>query len=387
MPTSIARLLWVLLLAAFVLPIHAAEPPKVRLLRLPEGAHAQAAVDGVGRLHVIYAKGDPVNCDAYYIRSDDGGYSFSRPIRVNSVEGSVIVAGTVRGPQIAVGKENRVHVGWMGSGKAGRTAGRLAPMLYARLNDAGDGFEPQRDVSADHAGLDGGSSVTADAEGNVYLAWHAPKHADAEGEENRVVWVARSQDEGKSFAAAVAVNPPTGVCACCGIRAFADSAGQVFIAYRSAEKAVNRDMQVLMSSDRGQSFTTAASDPWNVSQCVMSTSAFAPAPGGGVIAAWETRKQIRISRLPAGKTALSPATDVSGPAANRKHPSLAVNVSGDLLVVWAEVAGWGKPGTVNWQRYDANGTAIGQPERAKDLPAWGTAAALVLKDGSFAIIY
>lgn len=47
-------------------------------------------------------------------------------------------------------------------------------MLYTRLNDAGDGFEPQRNVIQKRPGLDGGGSIAADAEGNVYVAWHAP---------------------------------------------------------------------------------------------------------------------------------------------------------------------------------------------------------------------
>ena len=150
-------------------------------------------------------------------------------------------------------------------------------MLYTRLNDKGDAFEPQRNLIQNRPGLDGGGSVAADQEGNVYVAWHAPKdgkgesgrpvhghgpahlkerkgHADhhvhdphaghgqahskeahGHGEANRYVWVARSNDDGHTFAPEIAANAkPTGVCACCGMRIFADAGGRVFILYRGA---------------------------------------------------------------------------------------------------------------------------------------------------------
>jgi hypothetical protein len=90
------------------------------------------------------------------------------------------------------------------------------PMLYARLNDAGTGFEPERNVVGSAWGLDGGGSLAADGEGNVYVFWHAPIPGK-KGEDNRRVWVAVSTDDGKSFAQeAIAYTPPVGACGCCG---------------------------------------------------------------------------------------------------------------------------------------------------------------------------
>src|SRR5438045_3785239 len=70
---------------------------------------------------------------------------------------------------------------------------------YAGLDDEGTAFEPQRNVIQAANGLDGGGSVAADDSGNVYVAWHAPEPG-GKGEDNRRVWVARSTDEGKTFA-------------------------------------------------------------------------------------------------------------------------------------------------------------------------------------------
>src|SRR5947209_4185134 len=108
-----------------------AAQPQVRTVRVPEGGlQPQVAVDGKHVVHLIYLKGDPAHSDIFYIRSTDGGATWSTPIRVNSGEGSAIALGTVRGAQLALGKGGRVHVAWMGSDKAEPKApGKATPML------------------------------------------------------------------------------------------------------------------------------------------------------------------------------------------------------------------------------------------------------------------
>jgi len=120
-------------------------------------------------LHLIYFKGNPEAGDILYVRKEAGSHHFSEPIRVNSQPVSAIAIGSVRSAQIAAGKGSSVHVAWMGSRMAQpRGPDGAAPMLYARLNDAGTALEPQRTVAQFAGGLDGGSSVAADNFGNVY---------------------------------------------------------------------------------------------------------------------------------------------------------------------------------------------------------------------------
>src|SRR5207302_1981958 len=133
---------------------------------------------------------------------------------------------------LAIGKGNRVHVAWNGSGKAAPKIDVKygSPMLYARLADVA--FEPQRNVARKALLLDGGGSVAADRDGNVYVVWHS-----GDGEENRRVWVARSTDDGATFAAEQpADSKPEGACGCCGLKAFADREGSLYVLYRSARE-------------------------------------------------------------------------------------------------------------------------------------------------------
>lgn len=277
-------------------PTPAVEPTgKIKRLRVPNGGiQPQAVVDGKGVLHMIYYHGDPRHGDIFYVRSSDEGGTFSRPLRVNSVQGSAIAIGNIRGAHLAVGKNGRVHVAWNGSDKMGPSGGET--MYYTRLSDEGTAFEPQRNVIESAKGLDGGGSVAADDAGNVYVVWHAPEPG-TKGEERRRVWVARSTDEGKTFAhEKAAFDKDTGACGCCGLRAFADHSGNVYVMYRSAQQRLKRDTYLLLSTDKGESFRGDDLHPWKIEACPMSSFAFAEGPAE-VLAVWETNGQVYFARI------------------------------------------------------------------------------------------
>ena len=366
-----------------------AATPVIHTLRVPDaGIQPQVAVDTAGTLHLIYFKGDPSHGDLFYTRSADSGATFSPSIRVNSHAGSAIAIGTIRGAQMAIGKNNRVHIAWNGSSAAEpKGSGDGVPMLYTRLNDTGDAFEPERNVIANHYGLDGGGSVAADTEGNVYVGWHAPEKKD-QSEEGRRVWIARSTDNGKNFAPESAASPdPTGACGCCGLKLLADSHGQVFVLYRSATEMVHRDMYLLRSEDHAAHFIGKKISPMTIGQCVMSSAVMIDSPNDA-IAAWETQSQIYGGRLAKNGAMISDPISAPGPTRNRKHPALASNKAGDILLVWAEGTGWNKGGSIAWQLHDAAGKEISGANGGKTgLPVWSFPASFANADGSFTIVY
>jgi hypothetical protein len=204
--------------------------------------------------------------------------------------------GTIRGAQAALGKNARVHVVWNGMGKgtaAVSISGKeTAPLLYTRLNDAGTAFEPERNVITWAAGLDGGSSTAADPLGNVYVTWHAALPGNTNGDAGRALFVARSTDNGKTFEReTAALSTPTGACACCGLRAFADNSGAVCISFRAAIEGVNRDELLLVSRQPGAPFEIANAHPWHASTCPMSSASLSGGKGS-ILAAWETPNQV-----------------------------------------------------------------------------------------------
>jgi hypothetical protein len=380
------HIICVLILFVTTAAVHA----EVHVVKTPnKGIQPQAAVDAKGVVHLLYFTGDPKHGNLEYVRREAGKKEFSKPIQVNSQDGSAIAVGTIRGAQMALGKNNRIHVAWNGSGKATPQAyNKSAPMCYTRLDDSGKAFEPQKSVMQQTWGLDGGGSVAADDTGNVYVVWHGRTPRAQGGEEARQVWVARSTDEGKTFAKETLANSqPTGACGCCGLKAFVDSKGALHVLYRSATAGVNRDIYMLTSKDTGKTFQNALVQKWNIPKCTMSSESLSEGPGG-VLAAWETENQVYFGKFAAGASQLTKPTAAPGAGRERKHPAVVSNADGETPLVWTEGTGWQKGGSLAWCVFDKDGKATRQSGRVDGgVPVWGLPTAIAKPDGSFIIIH
>ena len=390
---SAARLLCLAAIMIFfcVAAAFGAEPaPPVVTIRVPgNGVQPQVAVDAKGVVHMIYLTGDPAGSDIFYVRSTDGGETFSQPIRVNHTPRSALAIGTVRGAHLAIGRNGLVHVAWMGSASANpKAVGGATPMLYTRSTTDGKDFEPERNVLETKAGLDGGASVAADARGNVWIAWHAPETKGA-GEQSRRVWIVHSSDDGATFGAEQQASDSRGACGCCGMRLYCTADGSLYALYRSADQMVNRDMTLLRFEDTADLSRVSAQTvgPMKSGVCVMSTAAFAPA-GKDALAAWETEGQIFWTRISPGQAAVPKPIAAPGPGNDRKHPALASNSSGQTILVWTQGTAWNRGGSVAWQVYDSDGNPLsGGKGHAGGLAAWGACAAFARGNGTFVVVY
>ena len=374
----------VLLLLLCSWQVSAAET-KIQIRRVPNGGvQPQVDVDAKGVVHLVYLSGDPSHTDVSYSRSTDGGATWTSPIRVNSQPGSALSIGTVRGAQMAVGRDGHVYVAWMGSSIAEPQAPRgLAPMLFSRLSDDGKSFEPQRNLITSHPGLDGGGSVAADRAGNVFVAWHAP--AVVKGtEQDRRVWIARSSDDGKTFTPEIPISSSdSGACGCCGMRISAGD-GKVVALYRGAAEQVNRGMRLIETSTDLRHPRDREIDPMKFGACIMSTAAFGW-NANNVLMAWESKGQVFWSPVDGNSVYPHPAP---GDGNNRKHPALVCDRDGNVLLAWTEGTGWNKGGSLAWQLFDASGNAIPDADgQRRDLPAWDSPAAFCGSDGTITILY
>ncbi|MBS1806653.1 MAG: hypothetical protein JST84_00510 [Acidobacteria bacterium] len=375
-------LILTLFLVALTVHLSAQSDGSVKLFRVPNnGLQPQAVIDARGTLQLIYFVGEPGGGDLYYVRRDAGKSEFTAPLRINSEPNTAVATGTIRGAHLAIGKNGRIHVAWNGPHKPGHEAA----MFYARMNDARTAFEAQRNVMQFSAGLDGGGSVAADKSGNVFVVWHG--NGEQTGEEHRRVWVARSMDDGKTFAREVpAWNEATGACGCCGMRAFGDQQGRVHLLYRAARENVNRDMYLLSSDNHGQSFSGTLLDKWKLDVCPMSSATFADG-ANELLAAWETQGQVYFAALDLKKPQSIFPVPATGIAGKSKHPVIATNARKETMLVWTAGTGWKKGGSLAWQRYDANGKPIDPKSEMSGIPVWSFAAVVTEKDGSFTIIY
>jgi hypothetical protein len=372
---------------------YAQNAPEVTIARVPNGGIQPQIVAKDGVWHLAYLKGDAKASDVFYARSTDG-QNWSAPLRVNSQAGSAIATGTIRGAHLTIGRNGRVFVAWNGSNTAqprldyvpekARKYG-TSPFLFTRLKEDGSAFEPQRNLMTKTFNLDGGGSLAADDEGRVYAVWHA-NDKDAQEEAGRRVWIARSTDNGATFSTEAPVwNETTGVCACCQLRLLAENGGKVTLLYRSAGEVVNRDSYALRSTDAGATYRGSKIHDWKIGACPMSSYALAK-DSARLLAAWESSEQVFFAPLsddmkPQG---IAPAP---GQGDNRKHPVLAVNNDGQILLAWTEGTGWARGGMLRWQLFDAQGRAIGRGGEQNGVPVWSYSAAFARPDGGFTILY
>lgn len=400
-PVEFPRLTWAAVAYAISALVFVAAPTRasktndrlqpVSTVRVPNGGiQPQIAIDDKGVLHLVYFSGEAAHGDLYYVRSEDRGGTFSSPIRVNSHPGSAIATGNIRGAHVAIGRHGRLYVAWNGTYELDRPETTKPwmkhPMLFARLNDGGTEFEPERNLIHAAYGLDGGGAIAADNAGNVYVFWHAPAPG-TEGEGNRRIWVARSINDGETFEPEKpAFDKLTGACGCCGMSAFADSHNNVYALYRSATEIVHRDIYLLYSNDRGETFRGTDISQWNIGACTMSMEDLSQSPAG-VLAAWETMGNVYYGIINPSTGRMSPPIAVPGEAKGRKYPSVAGNSRGETLVAWVEGTKWGKGGSVAWQIFDKKGEPEGAPGRADGVPPWSLVAAFARPDGGFTLLY
>ena len=370
-------------------------PPIVTLVRVPhDGIQPEVAVDARGVLHLLYFAGEPHAGNLFYVRSTDFGATFSNPVRVNSESGSAIATGTIRGGQLAVGRNGTVHVAWNGSDTAtprgilNPAMGRPgAPFLYTRSNADFTAFEPQRSLTRRSYGVDGGGSIAVDGRGSVYAAWHALAAGGANGEDYRLVWMTSSQDEGTTFTEEEPVwHEATGVCSCCALRLLVAPSNTLYLLYRSATATTHRDVYVLESTDRGRSFHGSLVQPWTIAACPMSSMSVASS-GSRALGAWETAGQVYFGEIDADAARIPRPIAAPGDAGTRKHPRLATNSKGDVLFVWTEGTAWARGGSLVWQLFDPRGKPTLTQGTNSGVPMWSFVAPIARPDGSFVVLY
>jgi len=172
-----------LCLSLFAASLFAA--PDIKILRTPNnGIQPRAILDRAGTLHLLYYVGERLHGDLFYVKSSDLGATWSSPLRVNSEPGTAIAAGTIRGGEMVIGKNGRVHVAWNGSSNAApggplnpESGQRGAPSTVRTEPDADLGFkvrhaghkvvyQPLAKI-VHHEGVTSGRSLKSGGEDNV----------------------------------------------------------------------------------------------------------------------------------------------------------------------------------------------------------------------------
>src|SRR4029077_1170284 len=119
-----------------------------------------------GAIHLAFVSGQ----DVYYAKSTNNGASFSPPWRANSEPGSSHPPNMYRGPDLALGRNGRVHVIWYVNAWQRHLPPEESGVHYAYLDPAAGRFSAT--VNLNHLPSDN-YSLAADQEGHVAVFWMA----------------------------------------------------------------------------------------------------------------------------------------------------------------------------------------------------------------------
>jgi Neuraminidase (sialidase) len=243
------------------------------------------ATGASGEFYLAYIQRANGASDVMVRRSTDGK-TFSDPVRVNDRPADATVRNE-NPPKVAAAPNGNVYVCW--ANERGRWKGNIR---FARSTDGGKSFSSSITLNSDADAAPAGhafQSVTVDSKGRIYVAWIDERNKK-EGDRGAEIWMSVSEDEGKTFSRDRKIL--SDVCECCRTNIQIDSAGRLFLAYRTvpASGPMYRDIIVARSENGGKSFalTKVSEDGWDINACPVTGPGLSIDRKGKIAVIWFT---------------------------------------------------------------------------------------------------
>jgi len=293
------------------------------------------AADGRGGFYLAFIQRSNGVSDVMLRHSADGK-AFSDPVRVNHRPGDATVRNE-NPPKVAVGSGGDVYVCW-----ANETARWKGDIRFGRSTDGGRTFLPAITLNSDSGGPPTGhafQSIAVDPSGRIFVSWidEREKKANDRGAE---IWLSTSEDRGKSFSRDRRIL--SDVCECCRTNIQIDSAGRLFLSYRTVPGAgaMYRDIVVARSTDAGKSFATTrvSADGWDINACPVTGPALCLDSRDQVHVVWFTGGGDKPGLYYASSgdhgSSYSPRKLLDPDQKLGKHAQAVAQPDGQLLVAW-----------------------------------------------------
>lgn len=252
-----------------------------------------------GNVYVAWVShGSKSQADVMIARFAGDGRMQGSPARVNSEPG---IATAWRGdpPTIAIAPDQTVLVGW--TARVESESGHATDIYLSSSKDHGQTFGAPVKVNDDSKPADHGMhSLTVGKDGRIYVAWLDERNVapmkdikmDAKTtghhmESNREVFVAASNDGGRSFAKNQRVA--TNVCPCCKTALTTTTDGRLYLSWRQVLPGDFRHIAVASSPDQGKTFTEpriVSDDQWVLAGCPVSGATLFAGDDGSVRVLW-----------------------------------------------------------------------------------------------------
>ncbi|MFM7065960.1 MAG: redoxin domain-containing protein [Gammaproteobacteria bacterium] len=227
--------------------------------------------------------------DVFYAHSSDGGKTFSRPRRVNAQDGEVW-GFSVSKPSIGISRRGTLHIAYPANEISATNGKPVAVMHYVRSTDGGRSFStplrlntnPPEDLSAAvHGGLaqaQAFATLAVGPEGDVYAAWLDTRVMIHQTRASST-YLRVSRDDGQTW------EPEreafgADACPCCQLTSTIGSAGELHVASRLVHEDNHREPTVTVSRDGARTFSPrvgVGGPAWVLDGCPLKPTAIAAA--------------------------------------------------------------------------------------------------------------
>lgn len=307
------------------------------------GRDPALAVRASGAVSLLAAEGG----DLWLLTSFDGADSFEQRVRVNDIPGEVTSHGE-NSPRLHMRGHGEVYCLWQArSGEAGGSLLRLA-----RSRGWGESFEKSVVVDPAAPAAQAFATLNVSPEGTVYVAWLDGRDRGSGHSGSAALFLARSQDRGRSFQPSIRVA--ASVCPCCRPAIAFTGPDTVHVAFRGVTAEQVRDIYVATSRDGGASWNEpvlVSRDNWRIHGCPHSGASLATL-GGRLFVSWYTagdgNSALYYSWSDDGARSFAPRRLLSGSIKDPNHPQLLAGADSILAVFQGREPdrdqGWGKIG-------------------------------------------
>lgn len=277
------------------------------------------AADSAGNIYAVWDSYLPSNQDIFISKSTDGGVTWSFPFDVSNNSGNSYHS------TIFIDAGNNVHLVW-----ADETPGNVE-IFYSKSTDGGVTWSAAANVS-NSAGTSYVPAIAVDSSNNVHVVWFD----DMLG--NFDIFYSNSTDGGTTWSPAVDVSNTGDFSG--GPRIAIDSNRSLHVVWLDATPG-NYEIFYSKSTDGGTTWSAAV----NLSNNSVDSqiSKIAVDSGDNLHVVWgdnfPDNAEIVYSKSVDGGATWSPAVNISNTSSGSDSPSMAINSSGGIHVVWHDYIG------------------------------------------------
>ncbi|GGC05955.1 sialidase family protein [Dyadobacter sediminis] len=263
---------------------------------LGTGSQPEIAIDENGTVRIVYGVKNGDHKDLYFVSSNDGGKSFSKPDLLGNF--SKMGLGMGRGPQIVTTAEYTVVT-------VGDHNGDLFSM---RLTNADNQWSaPVKVTDTDSTAKEALSGLSAGKGNDVYTVWLDSRLG------NNNLYGSLSRDGGLTWEKNQLIyqGEQKGICDCCKPTVSFDQSGSMHVMFRNKLDGA-RNMYLISSKDNGKHFSTAqklGTGDFMIDGCPMDGGDLAADENGKVTTVWRRQLEVYVAepgkpeiKLGAGRT-------------------------------------------------------------------------------------